>query len=47
MKETCQQHCFSTLNHNLGYCYNDARIMKWIWKQLRNGCKGGVHSFED
>jgi len=47
MKKTCEQHCFSTLNHNLGYCYNDARVLKWIWKQLRNGCKGGVHSFED
>ena len=23
MKQTCQWHCFSTLNHNLGYCYND------------------------
>jgi MoaA/NifB/PqqE/SkfB family radical SAM enzyme len=47
MKKTCEQHCFSTLNHNLAYCYSDARILKWIWKQLRNGCKGGVHSFED
>ena len=24
MKKTCQKHCFSTLNHNLAYCYNDA-----------------------
>lgn len=47
MKQTCQQHCFSTLNHNLGYCYNDARVLKWIWKQVRNGFKGGTHSFED
>jgi len=47
MKKTCEQHCFSTLNHNLGYCYNDARVLKWIWKQVRNGFKGGVHSFED
>jgi MoaA/NifB/PqqE/SkfB family radical SAM enzyme len=47
MKKTCQQHCFSTLNHNLGYCYNDARVMKWLWKQVRNGFRGGVHSFED
>jgi radical SAM protein with 4Fe4S-binding SPASM domain len=21
MKESCQRHCFSTLNHNLAYCY--------------------------
>ncbi len=47
MKKTCQQHCFSTLNHNLGYCYNDARALKWIWKQMRNGFRGGVRSFED
>jgi len=47
MKKTCEQHCFSTLNHNPGYCYNDARELKWIWKQVRNGFGGGVHSFED
>jgi hypothetical protein len=47
MKKTCQQHCFSTLNHNMGYCYNDARVIKWIWQQLRNGMKGGARSFED
>ena len=33
MKKTCQNHCFSTLNHNLGYCYNDARVIKWLWQQ--------------
>jgi len=27
MKSTCQRHCFSTLNHNLAYCYNDARVI--------------------
>jgi len=47
MKKSCQQHCFSTLNHNLGYCYNDARVIKWIWKQARNGFNSGVRSFED
>ncbi len=47
MKKTCQQHCFSTLNHNLGYCYNDARVLKWLWKQARRGGKGGAGSFED
>src|SRR5258708_21960369 len=48
MKKTCQQHCFSTLNHNLGYCYNDARAIKWLWQQARNGFNGGgVRSFED
>ena len=48
MKKTCQQHCFSTLNHNLGYCYNDARVMKWVWKQVvTNKMQGGARSFED
>jgi MoaA/NifB/PqqE/SkfB family radical SAM enzyme len=47
MKSTCQKHCFSTLNHNLGYCYNDARVIKWLWQQARNGLKSGVRSFED
>ena len=48
MKKTCQQHCFSTLNHNLGYCYNDARAIKWLWQQARNRFNGGgVRSFED
>ena len=48
MKTTCQRHCFSTLNHNLGYCYNDARVIKWVWKQVvTNKLKGGARSFED
>ncbi len=47
MKETCQKHCFSTLNHILGFCYNDARVLKWLWKQALNGFQGGARSFED
>ena len=48
MKGTCQRHCFSTLNHNLAYCYNDARVMKWLWSSvIKNKCQGGVRSFED
>ena len=47
MKKTCQKHCFSTLNHNLAFCYNDARAIKWLWKQARNGFQGGATSFED
>jgi len=48
MKKTCQQHCFSTLNHNLAYCYNDARVIKFVWTQLvKNRMKGGARSFED
>ena len=47
MKNVCQKHCFSTLNHNLGYCYNDARALKWLFKQARNGFGSGARSFED
>ena len=46
MKQTCQQHCFSTLNHNLAYCYNDARVIKWLWQQAKRGFRGGARSFE-
>jgi radical SAM protein with 4Fe4S-binding SPASM domain len=42
MKKTCQQHCFSTLNHNLAYCYNDARVIKFVWTNLvKTSCKAG------
>jgi len=47
MKKTCQKHCFSTLNHNLGYCYNDRRVIKWLWQQAKTGFRGGARSFED
>jgi MoaA/NifB/PqqE/SkfB family radical SAM enzyme len=48
MKKSCQHHCFSTLNHNLAYCYNDARVIKWLRKHVRSGLKGGTtRSFED
>jgi len=30
MKKSCQPHCFSTLNHIVGFCYNDARVIKWL-----------------
>ena len=47
MKKTCQHHCFSTLNHSLAYCYNDARVIRWIWSQvIKNRFQGGVRSFE-
>jgi len=48
MKKTCQQHYFSTLNHNLAYCYNDARIIKWLWSQaVKNKLQRGARSFND
>ena len=47
VKKTCQRHCFSTLNHNLAYCYDARRVIKWVWKQAKNGFQGGAKSFED
>ncbi len=46
MKQSCQTHCFSTLNHNLGFCYNDARVIKWVLKQAARGFQGATGSFE-
>jgi MoaA/NifB/PqqE/SkfB family radical SAM enzyme len=45
MKETCQTHCFSTLNHNLGFCYNDTRVIKWVLQQALHGFQGVTGSF--
>jgi MoaA/NifB/PqqE/SkfB family radical SAM enzyme len=46
MKQTCQTHCFSTLNHNLGYCYDDARVIRWMLKQAARGFQGVSGSFD-
>jgi MoaA/NifB/PqqE/SkfB family radical SAM enzyme len=46
MKQECQKHCFSTLNHNLGYCYNDTRVIKWVLKQATRGFQGVSGSFD-
>jgi MoaA/NifB/PqqE/SkfB family radical SAM enzyme len=45
MKKSCQTHCFSTLNHNLGFCYNDARVLKWVLRQAAHGFQGVDGSF--
>ncbi len=45
MKQSCQPHCFSTLNHIVGYCYNDARVIRWLFQQALNRCQG-VTNFE-
>jgi len=47
MKETCQQHCFSTLNHNLAYCYHLGRAAKWVLKQALHGFQGTTGSFDE
>ncbi len=46
MKKSCQTHCFSTLNHNLAFCYNDTRVMKWVLRQALRGFQGVTGSFE-
>jgi MoaA/NifB/PqqE/SkfB family radical SAM enzyme len=45
MKKSCQTHCFSTLNHNLGFCYNDSRVLKWVLTQAMHGFQGVTGSF--
>jgi hypothetical protein len=40
MKKSCQTHCFSTLNHKLGFCYKDSRGVKWVLKQAAHGFQG-------
>jgi MoaA/NifB/PqqE/SkfB family radical SAM enzyme len=47
MKRECQSRCFSTLNHNLGFCYNDTRVIKWVLWQALHGFQGVTGSFED
>jgi MoaA/NifB/PqqE/SkfB family radical SAM enzyme len=46
MKETCQGRCFSTLNHNLAFCYDDRRVLKWVGRQALRGFQGLTGSFD-
>jgi hypothetical protein len=34
------------LNHIVGYCYNDRRVIHWILKQARHGFQGIRGNFE-
>jgi MoaA/NifB/PqqE/SkfB family radical SAM enzyme len=45
MKKGCQPHCFSTLNHNLAFCYDATRAIKWMAKQAMHGFQGTTGSF--
>ncbi len=47
MKHECQPHCFSTLNHNLAYCYQASRAIKWTIRQALRGFRGTTGSFQD
>ncbi len=40
MKADCESNCFSTLNHILAFCYNDARLIRWIFRQALHGFQG-------
>jgi MoaA/NifB/PqqE/SkfB family radical SAM enzyme len=40
MKQSCESHCFSTLNHILAFCYNDARVIRWLLKQAMHRFQG-------
>jgi MoaA/NifB/PqqE/SkfB family radical SAM enzyme len=40
MKATCEPNCYSTLNHIVGWCYNDGRVLRWLLKQARHGFQG-------
>ncbi len=47
MKRACQSHCYSTLNHNLAYCYKPSRAIRWVLRQAARGFQGTTGSFED
>jgi MoaA/NifB/PqqE/SkfB family radical SAM enzyme len=40
MKQNCESTCFSTLNHILAFCYNDARVIRWLLRQAAHGFQG-------
>jgi MoaA/NifB/PqqE/SkfB family radical SAM enzyme len=46
-KQSCQLHCFSTLNHIVGFCYNDRRVIELLLKQARRGFQGGINGSID
>jgi len=47
MKKSCEPHCFSTLNHNLAYCYDAMRVVKWVGRQALRGFQGVTGSFTE
>ncbi len=46
MKVECQRNCFSTLQHNLGFCYNDRRVARWVAAQAATGFRAKARSFD-
>jgi hypothetical protein len=37
VQEVCHSRCFCDLNHNLDFCYNDSRVIKWVLQQALHG----------
>jgi len=46
MRVECQRNCFSTLNHNLGFCYDDRRVARFVLRMAARGFQTGARSFE-
>jgi MoaA/NifB/PqqE/SkfB family radical SAM enzyme len=46
MKHECEPNCFSTLNHILAFCYNDARVLRWLLRQAAHGFQGVTGNME-
>jgi MoaA/NifB/PqqE/SkfB family radical SAM enzyme len=46
MKKECEPNCFSTLNHILAFCYNDANVLRWLLRQAAHGFQGVTGNME-
>lgn len=42
MKVECSKHCLSTCNYILAYCYDTARVIKWVARQSLHGFRGAT-----
>ena len=46
MKQSCQPHCFSTLNHIVAFCYNEGRAIRFLLRQALRGFQGVTSNFD-
>jgi MoaA/NifB/PqqE/SkfB family radical SAM enzyme len=46
MKKSCELNCFSTLNHVLALCYDDARVIRYFINQAKRGFQGVTGNIE-
>ena len=42
MKKSCEPHCFSTLNHVLSLCYDNARVIRYLLKSTKMRFQGAA-----